>query len=488
MTEFVTYRAFGAKGDGVSDDFAAICAAHEYANGHRLPVKADAGDTYYIAAHRSGAVIKTDTDWTGAKFIFDDSERGIEDRFFQVFRVLRDTEDTVDLIGMGLTSLKAGQTALDIHPDKELMVDVTDHHIANFIREGLNQDKGTAQTDCFLLRTNGTVDPTTPIVWDFPEITECVAFPIDDAPLTIRGGTITTIANQAASEYNYYTTGILISRSNVTVDGLTHYVEGEGDHGAPYNGILQVNHCAHVTVKNCLFTAHYIYKTIGSANQPVSMGTYDIRCRAAIDVTFEDCDQTTDIMDRKYWGLFVSDFCKNLNLIRCRFSRFDAHMGVVNATIRGCTLGHQCLNAIGHGTLTVEDTTACGVSFVNLRPDYGSTWHGDVIIRRCRWLPVYRENGNSLIGGSYHGGHDFGFPCYMPRRVIVEDLMIEDEKISAIYLLGNITPANKDESFAYTYPYGITEKISVKGIRTASGKPWALSENTYMYRDTVVEE
>ncbi|MBO5254113.1 MAG: hypothetical protein J6C51_09255, partial [Clostridia bacterium] len=47
------------------DDAAAIAAAHAYANEHRLPVRADAGDTYYIASHAASAVIRTDTDWTG---------------------------------------------------------------------------------------------------------------------------------------------------------------------------------------------------------------------------------------------------------------------------------------------------------------------------------------------------------------------------------------------------------------------------------------
>ena len=36
---FVTYEQFGAKGDGVTDDAAAIKAAHDYANEQNLPVR-----------------------------------------------------------------------------------------------------------------------------------------------------------------------------------------------------------------------------------------------------------------------------------------------------------------------------------------------------------------------------------------------------------------------------------------------------------------
>ena len=35
----VFYKDFGAVGDGVTDDFHAIKAAHDYANEHKLPVK-----------------------------------------------------------------------------------------------------------------------------------------------------------------------------------------------------------------------------------------------------------------------------------------------------------------------------------------------------------------------------------------------------------------------------------------------------------------
>ena len=75
----VFYEDFGAKGDGVTDDFLAFKAAHEYANKNHLPVKAREGAIYYL--HNTivdGVVsyieVQTDVDWTGAEIIIDDSD------------------------------------------------------------------------------------------------------------------------------------------------------------------------------------------------------------------------------------------------------------------------------------------------------------------------------------------------------------------------------------------------------------------------------
>ena len=63
----------------MTEDFAAIYAAHVYANEQGLPGQARAGAKYYI--HHTlidGEVrfvpIKTDVDWTGAEIIIDDSD------------------------------------------------------------------------------------------------------------------------------------------------------------------------------------------------------------------------------------------------------------------------------------------------------------------------------------------------------------------------------------------------------------------------------
>ncbi len=38
-----------------------------------------------------------------------------------------------------------------------------------------------------------------PIIWDFDQITDITAFPIDETTLTITGGRFTTIANRVFS-------------------------------------------------------------------------------------------------------------------------------------------------------------------------------------------------------------------------------------------------------------------------------------------------
>ena len=70
----VSYSDYGAVGDGVTDDFFAIKAAHDDANVNQLIVHADPDATYYIGnANGSYTInIRTNTYFHGCKFIFDD--------------------------------------------------------------------------------------------------------------------------------------------------------------------------------------------------------------------------------------------------------------------------------------------------------------------------------------------------------------------------------------------------------------------------------
>ena len=479
----IRYSEFGARGDGKTDDIAAIAATHAFANQHGLPVKADEEATYYIGGKDLTAVIRTDTDFGTAAFIIDDTN--VENRNAHVFIV---SSGLQPFKPEGLSSLKRNQEKIDVSLPGPSLITVTNSNVRRYIRFGPNQNDGAPQTDIFIADKDGNVDMDAPIIWDFDQITDITALPIDEKTLTITGGRFTTIANQAESRYTYYSRGIAIRRSNVLLDGLEHYVTGEGDHGAPYGGFINIRDCAYVTVRNTILTGRKTYQTIGSAGVPVPMGSYDISLNRALNVSFINCSQTNDINDRAYWGIMGSNYCKNLVLDNCTFSRFDAHMGVVNATIRNSTLGHQGINAIGSGTFIVENSTIYGWSLINLRSDYGSTWQGDFIIRNCVFVPSGgRTTSASLIGGSYSGQHDFGYTCYMPERITIENLHIDDTNHPADYqgpaIFANFNRHMTDESFVEKFPYVRTREVIIRNVTTASGKTLRVSDNPFMFKD-----
>lgn len=483
---FVRYSDFGARGDGKTDDIEFIAAAHAFANQYALSVKADEGANYYIGGKNLTAVIRTNTDFGTASFIIDDTD--VRNRNAHVFLV---SSRQRPFKPEGITLLRRNQEKIGISFPGTCIVTVTNSHVKRYIRFGANQNNGSSQTDIFIVDKDGNVDMDAPIIWDFDQITDITALPIDDTTLTITGGRFTTIANRAESKYNYYSRGIAIRRSNVLVDGLEHRITGEGDHGAPYGGFINIGDCSYVTVRNTVLTGHKTYQTIGSAGVTVSMGTYDISINRALNVSFINCSQTNDINDGKYWGILGSNYCKNLVYDNCTFSRFDAHMGVANATIRNSTLGHQGINAIGSGTFIVENSTIYGRNLINLRSDYGSTWQGEFLIRNCVFIPSGgKTTSASLIGGSYSGQHDFGYTCYMPERITIENLRIDDSNHPADYtgpaIFGNFNSKMTDDSYKEKFPYVKTREVILRNVTITSGKPLRLSENPFMFKDVIV--
>ena len=483
----VRYRDFGARGNGKTDDIDAIAATHAFANQHGLMVKADDGATYYIGGKERTAIIQTDTDFGSATFIIDDTD--VQNRQAAIFSV---SSNLKSFKLKSIDRLSRNQEKIDISLLGTCLIRVANSDIKHYIRFGLNPTKGSSQSDIFMVDKNGHVDMDAPIVWDFNKITSITALPIDEKILNITGGRFRTVANKEVSKYNYYSRNISIKRSNVLIDGLEHRVTGEGDHGAPYGGFITISNCANVTVRNTIFTGHKTYRTIGRAGKPVSMGTYDISVSNAINVSFLNCSQTNDINDRTYWGIMGSNYSKNLLFDNCTFSRFDAHKGVANATIRNSTLGHMGINAIGSGTFTVENSTIRGRSLINLRSDYGSTWRGEFIIRNCIFIPSGgKSTSASLISGSYSGQHDFGYMCFMPERIIIENLKIEDanhpEDCLGPAIFTNFNRQMRDDSYQEKFPNVRTKEVILRNVTISSGKVLRISDNPFMFKDVKVD-
>jgi len=487
MEQYVNYEDFGAIGDGIHDDMEAIIAAHAYANEHRLPVRTAEEATYYIGPRPLTAYIETDVDWNTSRFTIDDTEVTVEDREASCFIV----RSALTVEPFAITELHRDQKQLDVHPSEDCVVTVYNDNIRHFIRYGLNQNSGEAATDTFVLHKDGSIYGG--IDWDYDTITQITAFPIDEKPLQIKGGVFTTFANRAESKYTYYRRNISIKRSRVTVDGLIHYIAGEVGHGAPYGGFLHAEKCAYITLQNCFNTGHKIYETIGSAGLPVMMGSYDILANRVVDLHIRSC-RVNNITDRTRWGVIASNYCKNLIVEDCIFSRLDAHQGVSGEyTIRNSQMGWQGINAIGRGVLTLDHVTAYGNNLVCFRPDYGSTWEGDVVIRNCRWIPACgQETRPSLFGMSNNGMHNFGYPCHMPRSIQIDGLIVEDTRVPEDYTGLRVFMDPDGDGWGAQPPIGDVrpyamkpcEIVEIKGLQCLSGKPVTICDNEEAFCDT----
>lgn len=464
----VTYEAFGAVGDGVTDDLPAICKAHDHANKKGLPVRSNPDATYHLGRKAQTARIQTDTDWGTSKFIIDDS-RGVEKHNRSLFEV----GSRMKPVPLKIDRLARGQKRLTVQPPADCLVSVENKNRKMFIRRGLNRNDGTAQQEVFILRRDGSIEGG--IDWDYDVVTRVVAMPMDPKPLILRGGRFTNIANRVEGT-SYWDRNISIRRSNTVVDGITHRVTGETDVGSPYSGFLQASHCADITFRNCLIDGRKTYQKIGAAGKKVSMGSYGYHASEVVNFRMLHC-RMEDIHDTSRWGVAATNFMKNILVEDCELSRMDVHMGVSGVyMIRRTTLGHAGLNAIGRGRLIVEDSTLHGRHLVYFRDDYGSTWDGEVLIRNSRWIP--RSGNPVMFGMSNDGTHDFGYACSMPRSIRIDGLKIDDSKVSkkngSIDVFSDSIGKDADDR---PFPYRLTEKLEINGLEIASGLELSIGAN-----------
>ncbi len=459
--DFVTYEKFGAAGDGVTDDFAAIYAAHNYANEKKLPIKADDTKTYYIHETRIDgevrtAEIKTNVEWGRAHFIIDDTDIISADgtgRFSKdIFSIVSDYEkETVTdpeilskLYGIGEGTEKLG-LALG-YPALLVVYDDSQRVFRRSGSYGPNSKVGVDAQEIILIDKDGNVDPSTPFMFNYPTVSKLEIIRIDIPPLTVSGGIFTTRASRV-NAWNpetkerigaYISRGLKINRSFTTLIGVEHYVEGEVttyEHrdqnlrGAHYTGFYAASYANDVCIKNCVFSGRRYYYLAGTYEFNGAK-VNKIRLEGCIQHNFEvEAEDGSKVfsMSRspisetlRYWGIGGTNFCKNMEYYNCKLSRFDAHQGLYNGKIVNCKINFMELT--GKGDLLIENVDWNSPnpgetynSFSYLRGDYGCTWDGTITIKNCT---ANVERGDFYIFFHYFNNWYYGYPCVFPNLVV----------------------------------------------------------------------
>ena len=490
----VTYEEFGAVGDGVTDDFAAMLATHEYANENGLSVMATKGKSYYIGNKTEGKSIpvKTNVNWNGATLVFDDSKIlthkrcGCIDckmRSAPVFTVVSSLPavSVLDAVKANLPINSSfdgvGTRKFENWPlDYDAIVHIGSAERKVFIRMGANADNGDNINEILLVHKDGTIDDSTPVTWNYTDMTFADAYSAEDEPIVIDGGgaIIKTVANRPENnDYLQYARNISVRRSNVKVCNFRHVVDEEQEFRAPYAGIIFTAKCNNVTYENIVLQAAR-RKFVASNNQ---QGTYEIGGYAANDIKFFNVNAKNffaagDAHDYyKYGvlhkagelgnrGMMGSNYCRNFYFKNCRLVNFDAHKGLGNLTIEDCEL--QNILIMGAGNVLIKNTVKYvgrARSVVSYRGDYGASFRGNITIEnveaRC-YADALAESADGkvcILNTYYYPSNDYdtvlnketgeyeageGSTNYMLTNLKVKNLTLTK------YEVANYIPENKD--------------------------------------------
>ena len=513
----IKYKDYGAVGNGVTDDSEAIRRAHNAANYFKLPVEGDDSATYYIGVLEETIVIKTNTDWMGATFIFDDSSIRWDDsvhRSVQVFTIVHDDQYLYYNLAVPESlkenGLKAGQTKIEgLNLTGPCMLLIINKNEKIFKRYGENADSGDAMQEMIYVDKDGNIIGT-PIQYDYSTITDIMMYSVTDTPISVGNAKIKTIVPDPKAQdptydnnYCFFNRGIMVRRSNTTVYGIEHTIEGEmmsvivdrdgdgktGDtnndaglpekwsddksYGVPYSGFFGFEYAYNVTLKSCQVQGHQAYNFYNEAGQRNEMGSYDIYAKYCIDIEFKSVTQRenyggysseTVITNRfMYHGIMGSYYCRNVVMDDCYLDRFDSHKGLHNARITNSTLGFGIL-VIGGGELYIENVYRVSEgAFILLREDYNSVFNGDLIIKNCRM----GASITSIIGGRWRS-FDCGLPNYMFRSVTIEGLTSEADGTTCKLYVYQITNAAKSTTSDAVNPLYLPTSITVSGVKSGA--------------------
>ena len=499
-TEAVRYEDYGAVGDGVTDDSEAIRTAHEAANRYNLTVLGNPDATYYIGPLTKTITIKTNTDWQGAKFIFDDNSIRWDDKTLRgvnVFTIAPNVSGKSVSIPSELVNngLRVGQSNVGMTFDKPCMIKLEDSNDKIYIRYGVNSNNGANKNELILVDANGNVDPSTPIQYDYNTITKItVYYYTDDTPIRVGNAVIQTIAPNP-KEYDpdfenniiFFNRGICVERSNTTIYGIEHIVDNEmmtieedrnGDgyidkwgadksYGVSYNGFFLFSGTYGVSMEDCIVEGHQAYSFYTESGERNEVGNYDIYANNCVNLTFlrvtqYENEETGEVITNRfmYHGIMGSNWCRNMLVEDCYLDRFDSHQGMYNATLKNSTFGFGIL-VIGGGKLYIENVhRVSGTAFIHLRMDYNSIFKGDIEMVNC----TMDSTIGTIVEGKWLEFYN-GLPNYMTTSLIIDGLVTDRNSISLYNINGGTVAAITNA----TNPLYVPTYLKVSGVVKSNG-------------------
>lgn len=458
----VNYKMFGARSDGKNDDGEQIKAAHHYANENDIPVENTRGD--FWIGKTDNIVIQTDVHWGKTVFHIDERQNTRTARFKVSGRreSIKITLSDMDKKAVleGLKNKDTNIPALARYADSLIViVDANDKVGA---RQGGNAHPGRNKQDFFVVEEDGRI--LGEVFLDFKDYTSLTVYPAERSYLTIEGGTFFLSGHSSdVLDKGYMSNGIQVQRSRTIIKNQWVGVEpGNKDIAMlSRSGFYSFSRAYDLQLKNVRLIPWE--KTRGTKETNVPQGTYGISGNVIMNVLFSNI---TAEAGRIHWGVFGTNYTKNIRLEKCTLNRFDVHSYGYNIHILDSQIGAKGITVTGGGELRVENSSCRGSALITFRSDYGSRWDGDILVRNCTYYPAGVSAGALLRYATRDV--DYMYNIGYGRSITIEDVKIDYEENAAsgtvFWLIAVSSIKSYEKSGKLFFPDHIALKnISVKG-------------------------
>jgi len=414
----ISYKMFGAVGDGKNDDSIQIKAAHAYANKMNLPVINPGGE--YWLKQANNIEIMTNVDWGNTICHIDEKTNTAANGRFKIMprKEKMNVELNAEQKAAFLKQFKPGVKLIpELSPYKNCLLGVVDKGDQIGFRAGAKYNgQSWSREELFYVEEHGRIIGD--IAWQFKDYTSFVAYPVDNGYLTVNGGTFYLSGDSNGK--TYVKCGFLISRSRTIIQNQWVGLEpGKTDSSnGPRSGFYTFSNVYDTTLQNVRLIP-FEQDREGTAND-VPQGTYGISAARVLNLLFRN---VTAEGGPVHWGVFGTNLNKNFRIENCNLNRVDVHFHCWNLYIKDTNIGYRGISVTGGGDLIIENTSCYSRSFINFRRDFGAKWDGHIRLRNCKFIPVSTTEVAMLDFNPMDFNHRYSLG--FGRSIVVENMVID---------------------------------------------------------------
>jgi hypothetical protein len=393
----VNVKWFGAKGDGVADDTAAVLFAHTHAN--TIGVTVSYKGCVAVALQANAQIpLKTSVDFAGCELVI---LGGVSTppTFSTLNTLFVVTDDACPLVTVTGSVVASNLTAGSLFPTLGLF----DGHGYAFLECGFQiPDRAETGTQnyqqAFKVNRNGRASlPLSADISAFAAAITVTYRKTSESRLAIKNVKLTEGAwnNQRV---------LHIQRCNVEVDNFTMMFTG----GAFDNihQIIKIEHGSDITIRNFISTGRPVTTTSGSYNLDIFGGA---------DIIVDNMNALTG------WGATGTNHLNGVKFVNCVLNRLDAHGGGHNVFAENCDLHESgMVYGWGGGVLSVKNCRLYRCSAIATRGDYGGQFFGDLVVANCEST----NNGSAslIVVDLEENPLGASVPVHAPRTVTVTNV------------------------------------------------------------------